>query len=149
MYRCCDKTSIWLKSDLSNRTQIAVQNNRYSDEAHIKSGVSQGSVLGPLEFLIHINDLPLSVKSSRKLIFADDATLFNSANPTSGIKGKLTENVGNVSLWCARNYMVLIIPKCNSTLLSTRQKHSHSNLSSDITTSVNDVHIPLVNTTKF
>ena len=49
----------WFKSVyLSNREQFASINNTYSDKNYISCGIPQGSVLGPLLFLIHINDLP-------------------------------------------------------------------------------------------
>ena len=53
-----------------------VQNGSYSDYSTIESGVPQGSVLGPLLFLVYINDLERNIKSNVKL-FADDTMLFS------------------------------------------------------------------------
>ena len=61
---------------LSNRKQRVVLNGSYSDYASIESGVPQGSVLGPLLFLIYINDLERNIKSNIKF-FADDTMLFS------------------------------------------------------------------------
>ena len=63
-------------SYLHNREQRVVINGSYSDYSVIKSGVPQGSVLGPLLFLIYINDLEKNIKSNVKF-FADDTMLFS------------------------------------------------------------------------
>ena len=64
-----------LKSYLSNWKQRVLINGSESDWVQIESGVSQGSVLGPLLFLIYINDLEIGIKSHIKF-FADDTSLF-------------------------------------------------------------------------
>ena len=61
---------------LSDREQKVVFNETYSDWGSIKSGVPQGSLLGPLLFLVYINDLEKGIKSSIKF-FADDTSLFS------------------------------------------------------------------------
>ena len=60
---------------LSNRKQQVVLNGSYSDYSSIESGVPQGSVLGPLLFLVYINDLERNIKYNIKM-FADDTMLF-------------------------------------------------------------------------
>ena len=65
-----------LKNYLHNREQRVVSNGQTSEWKRIYSGVPQGSVLGPLLFLIYINDLPDGITSMCK-IFADDTSLFS------------------------------------------------------------------------
>src|SRR6266581_4318115 len=66
----------WFVSYLSNRRQYTCVNNVSSSEAAISCGVPQGSVLGPLLFLIYINDLSDVVSRNQLKMFADDLNLF-------------------------------------------------------------------------
>ena len=65
----------WIEAFLSNRTQQVILNGKHSNLANVLSGVPQGTVLGPLLFLIYINDMPSYVQSDIRL-FADDAYLY-------------------------------------------------------------------------
>ena len=67
----------WLASYLSNRTQCIKVNKMYYNYVPDTSGVSQGSVIGPLLFIIYINDIPDTINTHASL-FADDAKLANS-----------------------------------------------------------------------
>ena len=64
----------WILSFLSGRTQTVVVNHNDSTPAHVISGIPQGSVLGPLLFVIYINDLPDEI-TSHIYLFADDTKL--------------------------------------------------------------------------
>ena len=69
----------WIKNYLSGRKQYVSYNSAFND---IVCGVPQGSILGPLLFLLYINDLPLSSPSSHFIIFADDTNiLFSHEDP--------------------------------------------------------------------
>ena len=65
----------WLRDFLTNRSMQVVIDGEASDPVTVDSGVPQGTVLGPLLFLCHMNDLPDAVKSSVRL-FADDCLLY-------------------------------------------------------------------------
>ena len=65
----------WLKDFLSNRRQRVVVNRTFSNWKPVLSGIPQGSVLGPVLFIIFINDLPDLIKCLIKL-FADDTKLY-------------------------------------------------------------------------
>ena len=69
-----------LKKYLSNRSQYVEFNGQISNTLPISTGVPQGSVLGPLLFLIYINDLPLVSHIFDMLMYADDTTLYCNIN---------------------------------------------------------------------
>ena len=68
---------LWIRSFLTNRKQRVVINGKSSNLAPVISGIPQGSVLGPILFLIYVNDLPEVARSKLKL-FADDTKLYKS-----------------------------------------------------------------------
>ena len=73
----------WFQSYLSGRRQLAVLPRSFSKWVYIKAGVPQGSILGPLLFLLYINDIVKNVGSNIRL-FADDTSLFIIVdNPTT------------------------------------------------------------------
>ena len=66
----------WLKNYVTGRKQFTVVNNVSSDIGSVLCGVPQGSVLGPLLFLIYINDILKAVPCDRIKLFVDDTNLF-------------------------------------------------------------------------
>ena len=68
-------TQSWIKAFLSNREQKVVIEGEESDSVLVTSGVPQGSVLGPILFLVYINDLPQDIVSQVRL-FADDTAIY-------------------------------------------------------------------------
>ena len=74
-YGVNSKIVIWIKNFLYKRTQKVLVNGKESPSECVLSGVPQGSVLGPLLFLVYINDLPKEVSSTIR-IFADDSYIY-------------------------------------------------------------------------
>ena len=87
-----------LKSYLSNRKQRILINGSESDWGEIESGIPQGSVLGPLLFLIYINDLELGIKSHIKF-FADDTSLFSIVRDPTTSACELNHDLKLISQW--------------------------------------------------
>ena len=87
-----------LQDFLRNRKQRVVLNGQCSSWADVYAGVPQGSILGPLLFLIHINDLSDGLKSECKL-FADDTSLFSVVNDINTSASDLNEDLEKISNW--------------------------------------------------
>ena len=84
MYGITSNSSNWIRSYLSNRKQTVTLNGVTSSSKNITCGVPQGSILGPLLFILYINDLNLALKNCSVFHFADDTNLlFSSKNPNS------------------------------------------------------------------
>jgi hypothetical protein len=74
------KTNRWIRSFLENRKQSVILEGTVSKQVPVLSGVSQGTVLGPLLFLAYINDMPETATSSEIKLFADDSLLYHTIN---------------------------------------------------------------------
>ena len=109
---------------LSDRTRITVINNVKSETSLIYCGVPQGSILGPVLFLLYINDLPNSNLLSHVRMYADDTNLtFASKNPEELISS-LTKDLGNLKQWLDSNRLSLNVLKTKCLFTGTRQKIS-------------------------
>ena len=88
----------WFKDYLSNRRQRVLVRGQSSSLGLIEAGVPQGSVLGPLLFLVYINDLPSGIQSNIKL-FADDATLYLDFMTDDVGQDTLNRDLNYIQLW--------------------------------------------------
>lgn len=88
----------WIRAFLTSRVQFVTANDANSSLVPVDSGVPQGSVLGPLLFLIYINDLPTNV-SSKICLFADDCVLYRKVTDTADIS-LIQEDLNNITKWC-------------------------------------------------
>ena len=87
-----------LKNYLENREQRVALNGQTSECRKIMSGIPQGSVLGPLLFLIYINDLPDGISSLCK-IFADDTSLYSKVSEIHKSASNLNDDLEKISYW--------------------------------------------------
>ena len=106
-------------SYLSNRTQRVKANSVFSDSLNLKSGVPQGSILGPLFFNIYLNDLFYFV-DSKICNYADDNTIFAASHDPNEIKSQLQQSLKCISEWFQINYFVLNLDKCKLLLIHHR-----------------------------
>lgn len=90
----------WIACYLSSRKQYVAVNDCVSDTLDVHSGVPQGSVLGPLMFLVYINDIYLSVHSPVKIrLFADDCVVYANVTDHSD-QVRLNDTLHSISVWC-------------------------------------------------
>ena len=112
-----------IESYLTNRTQFVLLNGKTSLKKETTSGVPQGSVLGPLFFLLYINDLPLHLNQQTKdTLFADDSSLHTSNKKISIINETLQDSLDKTDDWCNKNSMVIHPDKTKSMIIAPRQK---------------------------
>ena len=76
----------WLKSYLSAREQVVLIGNCLSCPKPISVGVPQGSILGPLLFIIYINDLPQCLRHCKMILYADDTLIYSSAKTAQDVE---------------------------------------------------------------
>jgi hypothetical protein len=111
----------WIKSYLTNREQFSIINGFSSTRQTIHCGVPQGSILGPLLFLIYINDLPNFSSSITSILFADDSNLFSSGPDLSTLQNQINEELPKLSNWLKSNRLSLNISKTHSMLFSPKK----------------------------
>lgn len=91
----------WFKAYLSFRSQQVILNSFLSDPLPVISGVPQGSILGPILFLIFVNDLPPSANFSKTFLFADDTKCLKKVSSPADSQ-LLQEDLHHLSHWCLK-----------------------------------------------
>ena len=111
----------WFNSYLRNRQQRVVVEGSSSEWRPVVSGVPQGSVLGPLLFLLYINDMPSSVQHSTVALFADDSKCFKSIKNTSDCR-LLQNDLDSLYSWSVEWDLSFNIQKCQTMSISRRKQ---------------------------
>ena len=101
----------WLKSYMTNRNQYVSYNGHQSATRVIRCGVPQGSILGPLLFLIYVNDLASVSDFLISALFADDTNMFASGQDIDYLQSKFNSELKNISLWLQVNKLSLNVDK--------------------------------------
>ena len=115
---------------LLNRFQLVVSNGNESNWTSLKTGVPQGSVSGPLLFLIYINDLTDNISSDMRL-FADDSSLFTCVKGVTQSHHKLLKDLQTVTFWAYQWKMVFnpdITKQAIEVIFSYKKKPAHPDL---------------------
>ena len=109
---------------LSDRTQVTVINNEKSETSRIRCGVPQGSILGPLLFLLYINDLPNCNLLPDVRMYADDTNLTFASSDPEELFSSLTHDLNNLKQWLDSNRLSLNVLKTKCLFTGTRHKIS-------------------------
>ena len=122
-------TKKWFESYLENRTQqVQVNGTLSSNICKVKHGTPQGSILGPLLFLIYISDLPNCLQYSSPLFYADDTNLLLSATLCDDLIEKGNEELRNINEWVNCNKLSLNTDKTHALIFRTPNTKIPENL---------------------
>ena len=110
----------WFVSYLRDREQIVDIARTYSQACNITCGVPQGSILGPLLFLIYVNDMKAAVKC-KLILYADDSALLVSGKDVVKIEQVLSRELKAVNEWLEENRLSLHLGKTQSILLGSKK----------------------------
>ena len=121
IYGIGDDVLHWVESYLTGRQQGVWIDHVLSEFLPCKVGVPQGSILGPLLFLIFYNDLPYSIRCAVDA-YADDSTLSASSQDTQGIGELMSESCSLVSQWMKANKLKLNAGKTHLLTVGTAER---------------------------
>ena len=107
----------WLRSYLDNRKQYTVLNGIASDLNTVKSGIPQGSVLGPTLFSLYTSDLPEAITTATTYMYADDTTLYCIGDSIDAVISELNKALEELLYWCKTNSLVPHPKKCEAMIL--------------------------------
>ena len=93
----------WIRSYLSNRKQFVQIKDTRSEFYEIKCGVPQGSILGPLLFILYVNDLQRALKQATSLLFADDTSIYYSHSDIKQLEATLNSELQSLDIWMKSN----------------------------------------------
>ena len=113
----------WFRSYLTGRTQVTDIDGTMSEPKGVTCGVPQGSILGPLLFLLYVNDMASAVRC-KLLLYADDSALIASGKNVADIESKLSSELEYVSNWLIDNKLSLHLGKTQSILFGTKRRLS-------------------------
>ena len=136
-----DPLLTWFYSYLTGRRQRVVINGTFSNWADVGSGVPQGSILGPILFLLYVNDMPNVINGGTLAMFADDSKCYRIINNNPDFS-KLQQDLFSLTTWSLSNELYFQPTKCSSLRMSRKRispYHSYS---------INGIDVEVVSTEK-
>ena len=121
-YGVCGTELTWFTSYLNNRKQRVVLSGIASEWGSVTNGVPQGSILGPLLFIIFVNDLPDVVEHCTVNLYADDTAIYVSDEDPGTVGFELEQDLQRVANWISTNGLRMNISKTQLMVLSSRKK---------------------------
>ena len=118
-YGIIEKEQSWFQSYLENRALVVKCNGKMSDESQVNIGVPQGSVHGPVLFMIYVNDLSQHIHIGTSNLYADDALICCTDSTISGLNKILQKCVDDVCIWYNGNKLGVNAAKSNAMILAS------------------------------
>lgn len=146
LYGISDYCLSWFQSYLHNRQQFVEFQSTTSEYQTISCGVPQGSILGPLLFLIYINDLPNASKILHTILFADDTNLFYSHECFHTLISSVNEELHKITNWLEANRLSLNLSKTHFVIFTSSNKKYDSNMAKIV---IGNETVKEENSTKF
>ena len=137
----------WFKSYLSDRTQYVYYNSCKSCIKKVTCGVPQGSILGPLLFILYVNDIINTSTILNFVLFADDTTILYSHKDLVNKIGMINNELEKVTDWFKANKLSINVDKTNFMIMGTPQKTLK--FKNDISVLLDGRCLSRVNKTKF
>jgi hypothetical protein len=148
LYGVREREKTWFQSYLSLRSQRCCINSCQSDPKTVLCGVPQGSILGPLLFILYVNDLPQCFSQCQVNIYADDTAFYVAKRTVHDINEVLQTEFESVHQWLCANQLSLHVGKTASMLICSRQKRAHLQ-DQTISLSLNDEAVSQVEGLKY
>ena len=125
-YHFSNNSVNWIRTYLTDRQQCITEKTTRSSFQRVQSGVPQGSFLGPVLFLLFVNDMLLFINKAYVDIYADDSTLYTASKKLETVEETLQKGSEGFKTWCLTNGMYINIGKTSVMTIGTRSKLSHA-----------------------
>ena len=134
----------WFRDYLANRSQYVTYSSMKSTKENITCWVPQGSIFGPLLFLIYISDLATVSNAFLSVLFADDTNVFIAGRDIEALCNRINEDLAKIQEWLCANKLSLNVKKTHYMIFTSINK-----IVPDIGIRINNVCIERVHVTKF
>ena len=131
-YGVSENTLKWFKSYLSDRRQYVHFNGTKSSELQCNYGIPQGSILGPLMFILYTNGLPVHLHQLSIHMYADDTIIYFISEDLNVVKQTINNELNNFSQWCKDNRLIFNANKTHLMFFCSYQKRRFSPYSLDL-----------------
>lgn len=120
LYGVKSRSLDWFKSYLTERKQKTLVNGVLSDVCTLNCEIPQGSILGPLLFILYINDLPSCNLFSKPRMYADDTTLTSAAEDVNLLNFQMNHDMNIIQSWLKVNKLTLNVGKTKYMLIGSQ-----------------------------